>query len=65
MYIINYLLSFVNTFSSNFDQHEISFVTKGYLKVPSVITTSYEKGANASMVIKTLNNIEEITKDLF
>ena len=52
MYIINYLLSFVNTFSSNFDQHEISFVTKGYLKVPSVITTSYEKGANASMVSK-------------
>ena len=51
-------------FSSTFHNYETSFVAKGNLKIPTVTTTTYGKGAFISMATKTWNNTQRQIKDL-
>ena len=43
-------------FSSTFHNYETSFAAKGHLKIPTVTTATYSKGAFISMATKTCNN---------
>ena len=43
-------------FSSTCHNYETSFAAKGHLKIPTVTTTTYGKGAFISMTTKTWNN---------
>ena len=51
-------------FSSTFHNYETSFAAKGHLKIPTVTTTTYGKGAFISMATKTWNNTQRQIKDL-
>ena len=50
-------------FSSTSHNYEISFATKGDLKISTVPTRTYGKGAFITMATKTLNNIQRQIKD--
>ena len=50
-------------FSSTSHNYEISFATKGPLKIPTDTTTTYGKGAFISMATKTWNNIQSQIED--
>ena len=45
------------------NNYETSFAAKGYLKIPTVTTARYGKGAFISMAIKTWNNTQSQIKD--
>ena len=50
-------------FSSTCHNYETSFAAKGHLKIPTVTTTTYGKGAFISMATKTWNNTQSQIKD--
>ena len=50
-------------FSSTCHNYETSFAVKGHLKIPTVTTTTYGKGAFISMATKTWNNTQSQIKD--
>ena len=50
-------------FFSTFHNYETSFAAKGHLKVLTVTTTTYGKGAFISMATKTWNNTQSQIKD--
>ena len=50
-------------FSSTCHNYETSFAAKGHLKIPTVTTTTYGKGAFISMATKTWNNTQRQIKD--
>ena len=50
-------------FSSTFHNYETSFAAKGHLKIPTVTTATYGKGAFISMATKTWNNTQSQMKD--
>ena len=50
-------------FSSTCHNYETSFAAKGHLKIPTVTTTTYGKGAFISMTTKTWNNTQSQIKD--
>ena len=50
-------------FSSSFHNFETSFAAKGHLKIPTVTTATYGKGASISMTTKTWNNTQSQVKD--
>ena len=50
-------------FSSTFHNYETSFAAKGHLKIPTVTTATYGKGAFIGMVTKKWNNIQSQIKD--
>ena len=50
-------------FSSTFHNYETSFAAKGHLKIPTVTTATYGKGAFISMATKTWNNTQSQIKD--
>ena len=50
-------------FSCAYHNYKFSFATKNHLKIPTVTTTAYGKGAFISMVIKTRNNIQSQIRD--
>ena len=59
-YVNNKLHPIFNTwfiFSSTSHHYETSPATRGPLKIPTITTTTYGKGAFISMVTKTWNNI--------
>ena len=65
-YVNNKLLPIFNSwfiFSSTFHNYETSFAAKGHLKIPTVTTATYGKGAFIGMVTKKWNNIQSQIKD--
>ena len=50
-------------FSSNSHNYEISFATKGHLKILTVTTATYGKEAFINMATKAWNNIQSQIKD--
>ena len=50
-------------FSSTCHNYETSFAAKGHIKIPTVTTTTYGKGAFISMATKTWNNTQSQIKD--
>ena len=50
-------------FSSTCHNYETSFAAKGHLKIPTVTTTTYVKGAIISMATKTWNNTQNQIQD--
>ena len=50
-------------FFSTFHNYETSFAAKGHLKILTVATTTYGKGAFISMATKTWNNTQSQIKD--
>ena len=60
-YVNNKLPAIFNSwfiFSSSFHNFETSFAAKGHLKIPTVTTATYGKGASISMTTKTWNNTQ-------
>ena len=51
-------------FSSTCHNYETSFAAKGHLKIPTVTTSTYGKGAFISMATETWNNTQSQIKDL-
>ena len=54
---------FNSWFSPTSHNYQTSFATKSHLKIPTVTTTTYGKGAFISMATKTWNNIQSQIKD--
>ena len=50
-------------FSSTCHNYETSFAAKGHLKIPTVTTSTYGKGAFISMATETWNNTQSQIKD--
>ena len=50
-------------FSSTCHNYETSFAAKGHLKITTIATTTYHKGAFISMAAKTWNNTRNQIKD--
>ena len=61
----NYLLSLIGGLykPSTFHNYETSFAAKGHLKIPTVTTATYGKGAFISIATKTRNNTQSQIKD--
>ena len=51
-------------FPSTCHNYKTSFAAKGHLKIPTVTTATYGKGAFISMATKTWNNTQSQIKDL-
>ena len=65
-YVNNKLLPIFNSwfiFSSSCHNFETSFAAKVHLKIPTVTTATYGKGAFISMTTKTWNNTQSQIKD--
>ena len=66
IYVNNKLPPIFNSwfiFFSTFHNYETSFAAKGHLKILTVATTTYGKGAFISMATKTWNNTQSQIKD--
>ena len=66
MYVNNKLPPIFNSwfiFSSTFHNYKTLSAAKGHLKIPTVTTATYGKGAFISMATKTWNNTQSQIKD--